>query len=48
MFEVRPKGRGGGVNLIGLVDIHTYLGATHGELSFSMGVLPGASGFFFF
>ena len=33
------------VNLIGLVDIHTYLGATPGELSFSMGVLPAASGY---
>ena len=32
------------VNLIGPVDIQTYLGGTPGELSLSMGVLPDASG----
>ena len=32
-------------NLIRLADLHTYLGAIPGELSFSMGVLPDASGY---
>ena len=32
------------MNLIGLVDVHTYLGTAPGELSFSMGALPDAPG----
>ena len=34
----------GGGSLLGLVDRHNYLGATPGELSFSISVLPDTSG----
>ena len=44
LFANSEIGSQGLENLIGLVDRHIYLGATPGELSFSMGVLPGASG----